>query len=165
VHYGVSVAAVEVLAQALQRTGGKQAQFNHPELGGMGQWMPGMVMIGDMFNTTLKARIDGLASELAGTIAASSAFRMAEPAFGRTAAWWPAGLGTPTASGSQNDLHYAYFAIHNRLMINLNGRVTAYDATDYRIMGVSQQQINGVQVIVFQTASGTIPVESLPTIL
>ena len=39
--YGFSVAAVQTLATALQRGHGKQAQFNHPELGGMGQWMPG----------------------------------------------------------------------------------------------------------------------------
>jgi hypothetical protein len=45
---------------ALQRSGGGQAQFGHPDLGGMGQWMPGMLMIGDMFNSGLKARVDSL---------------------------------------------------------------------------------------------------------
>jgi hypothetical protein len=41
------------------------AQFNHPDLGGSGQWMQGgMTMVGDMFNYSLKATVDGLCSEL-----------------------------------------------------------------------------------------------------
>ena len=42
------------------------AQFNHPELGGMGQWLrTGMVMIGDMFDTSLKRCVSDLSTELA----------------------------------------------------------------------------------------------------
>jgi hypothetical protein len=36
--YQVSPGAVEELIHAL-RAGGGQAQFNHPDLGGMGQWV------------------------------------------------------------------------------------------------------------------------------
>lgn len=70
--YGVSLGAVEVLAAALKVSGGKLAQFNHPELGGMGQWMPSMIMLGDMFNVSLRARVDALATELAAISAANS---------------------------------------------------------------------------------------------
>ncbi|HEX8311153.1 MAG TPA: hypothetical protein VF614_07555 [Chthoniobacteraceae bacterium] len=38
--YGVSEEAVETLRSALERGGGRLAQFSHPELGGYGQWMP-----------------------------------------------------------------------------------------------------------------------------
>jgi hypothetical protein len=46
------------------------AQFDHRELGGAGQWMPGgMTMVGDMFNHGLKAKVDGLCSELSQILA------------------------------------------------------------------------------------------------
>jgi hypothetical protein len=62
--HGFSPAAVEAAAAALRRSGGSQAQFSHPDLGGTGQWMPGMLMIGDMFNNQLKGRVDSLFGEL-----------------------------------------------------------------------------------------------------
>src|SRR6476620_12596568 len=50
-HYGVSADAVMTLLQALLNSKGTMAQFDHRELGGAGQWMPGgMTMVGDMFN-------------------------------------------------------------------------------------------------------------------
>src|SRR5438093_12183582 len=70
--YGVSTEAVVTLLYALMRGHGTMAQFDHPELGGRGQWMPGgMVMVGDMFNQTLKAMVDGLCVELAALLAAA----------------------------------------------------------------------------------------------
>jgi hypothetical protein len=49
---------------------GTMAQFDHPDLGGRGQWMPGgMVIVGDMFNQALKAIVDGLCTELAALLA------------------------------------------------------------------------------------------------
>jgi hypothetical protein len=42
------------------------AQFRHPELGDSGQWTQGgLIMIGDMFNHALKARVESLCSALA----------------------------------------------------------------------------------------------------
>src|SRR5258708_12016678 len=64
-HYGVSADAVMTLLQALLNSNGTMAQFDHRELGGAGQWMPGgMTMVGDMFNHGLKAKVDGLSSAL-----------------------------------------------------------------------------------------------------
>src|ERR1035441_9025131 len=64
--YGVSTQAVTTLLQAVVAGHGTMAQFSHPELGGAGQWSQGgMTMIGDMFNNALKAKVDGLCSELA----------------------------------------------------------------------------------------------------
>jgi hypothetical protein len=49
---------------------GTMAQFNHWELGGGGQWMQGgMTMVGDMFNNSLKAKVDGLCFELSNLLA------------------------------------------------------------------------------------------------
>ena len=63
--YGVSTDAVMALLQALVNGNGTMAQFSHPELGGSGQWLQGgMTMVGDMFNHGLKAKVDGLCTEL-----------------------------------------------------------------------------------------------------
>ena len=65
--HGVSLDAAFTLLGALARGDGRQAQFNHPDFGGMGQWSQGgMIMIGDMFNQGLKHRVDTLCKELAG---------------------------------------------------------------------------------------------------
>jgi hypothetical protein len=67
--HGVSAGAVEVLLRALAAGNGYQAQFSHPELGGMGQWSQGgMIMIGDMFNQGLKHKVSSLCEDLAGVI-------------------------------------------------------------------------------------------------
>ncbi|KAJ9435871.1 hypothetical protein DIPPA_27229 [Diplonema papillatum] len=56
--YGFSPQAVQHLAVAVQSGNGACAQFNHPGLGGMGQWARGgMLMIGDAFNHGLKHRV------------------------------------------------------------------------------------------------------------
>ena len=53
--HGVSADAVLTLLQAVAAGHGTSAQFSHPELGGMGQWSQGgMIMVGDMFNNALK---------------------------------------------------------------------------------------------------------------
>ena len=64
--YGVSVDAVMTLLHALVQGHGTMAQFDHRELGGRGQWMAGgMVMVGGMWNNTLKTTVDGLCTALA----------------------------------------------------------------------------------------------------
>lgn len=62
--HGMSEGAVRAVQEALQRGGGRLAQFSHPELGGYGQWMPGMTQIGDMFNHALRGRVEQLCQEL-----------------------------------------------------------------------------------------------------
>ena len=63
--HSVSPAAVQVVLAALRSGGGRMAQFSHADFGGMSQWSPGMSMVGDMFNTQLKAKLDALCSDLA----------------------------------------------------------------------------------------------------
>lgn len=63
--HGFSQDAVINMLIAVNAGYGTQAQFSHPEFGGMGQWSQGgMVMIGDMFNNALKGRVSALAGEL-----------------------------------------------------------------------------------------------------
>ncbi|NML18322.1 SHOCT domain-containing protein [Azohydromonas caseinilytica] len=68
--HGFSSEAVTSMLWAVVQGHGSMAQFGHPEFGGAGQWMRGgMTMVSDMFNNALKARVDGLCSELAALVA------------------------------------------------------------------------------------------------
>lgn len=73
-------------------------------------------------------------------------------------AWWPADLGDPTTSGGQNTMRYAFFSEKHRLLIEKDGKLTAYDTGDHRISGVSQQQSQG-QDLVFTSQNGTVDVD------
>jgi hypothetical protein len=192
--YGVSVDAVTTLLQAVVNGGGTMAQFYHPELGGGGQWMRGgMTMVGDMFNHGLKAKVDGLCSELSnllaeqpfvpaptsqqsqvqggqqqqqggyGSAGGSPVSLFVPGPGGGSGNWWPGDLGAPTASGSQNNVRYAYFAGTRRLAVEVNGRVSVYDTLDHQIGGISQQQGSGASVT-FTSQYGVVSVLSLPII-
>ncbi len=159
--HGVSVAAIEALRDALHRGGGRQAQFSHADLGGMGQWsMGGMTQVGDMFNTALKDKVNALCAELAQGSADAPA-----PAHDRASArpgdWWPQGLGRPSATGSQDGMRYACFPDTRRVAVEQAGDVTVYDSGDHRISGVSQSQ-GGSQELSFSSQKGTVRASDLP---
>jgi len=158
--HGFSIEAVMVAAQALKQGHGGAAQFNHPELGGMGQWMPNMIMIGSMFDTALKARVDALFSDLSGVITQTPDSGGFQP-FTQPAAWYPSELGTPSASGGQNDIAYAIFPDKRRIAIRIGENVRVYDTGDYQISGVSQQQQTGLSVVMLHTRSGYVPLAQL----
>ena len=69
IRHSVSADAVRTILRALRSGGGTMAQFSHPEFGGMSQWSPGMSMVGDMFNNSLKSKLDAVCAELAAYVA------------------------------------------------------------------------------------------------
>jgi len=159
VRHGFSPDAGRAVAEALRRGGGTMAQFNHPELGGMGQWVAGgMLMIGDMFNDGLKARVGALCRDLAAAPGPVPAAAEQQP--GQTSHWWPAGLGSASATGAQNDMRYACFPETRRLAVMRDGRVRVYDTGDHRIGGFSQQQ-SGSQSLSFSSQTGPVRLEDL----
>lgn len=162
--HGVSSDAVVHLLLAIAAGGGWQAQFNHPELGGMGQWSSGgMIMIGDMFNNALKYRVDALCNDLAATLGTMSPFVPA-PARGWSGnSRWPAELGTPSSTGSQNSMAYAVFPATRRLAVEQAGHTTIYDTGDHQIGGVSQQQ-GGDQSLTFTSQYGLVRLHELPVV-
>jgi hypothetical protein len=150
----------------------------------------GMTMVGDMFNSGLKSKVDGLCSELSqllaqqpfvasstsfqsqsqggapqsGSAGAGSASLFVPEPYGRASGqWWPPELGFPNASGAQNNVRYAYFSSARRLAVELSGHVTVYDTLDHQIGGVSQQQGSGGS-ITFTSQYGTVNVSSLPIV-
>lgn len=156
--YGVRLDAVRHLMHALERGQGTMAQFDHPDLGGMGQWSAGgMIMVGDMFNTDLKARVSGLCTELAAALPPGGWSAGGVPDGQRGGAWWPADLGHPSSTGSQNGLRYAYFPETRRLAIESGEGVALYDTGDHHISGVSQS--NGA--LSFSGPQGAVAVERL----
>ncbi len=153
--HGFSPDAARAVAEALRHGGGRMAQFSHPELGGMGQWAAGgMLMIGDMFNHGLKARVDALCRDLAAMPGPVPAAAEGQPH------WWPADLGTPSATGAQNDMRYACFPDTRRLAVMRDGRVRIYDTGNHRIGGFSQQQ-SGSQSLSFSSQTGPVRLEDL----
>lgn len=185
--YYVSSDAAVTLLNAIAAGGGTQAQFSHYDLGGMGQWSRGgMIMIGDMFNNGLKAKVDGLCNELSdllgrsGMTAPTSYQSQSQSGGGSYSSsnmnggvslfvaggsgnWWPSELGHAASVGSQNDLRYAYFPQTRKLAINVGGKVTVYESGDHQIGGFSQQQ-GGDQSLTFTSQYGLVRVADLPVV-
>ena len=149
---GFSTSAVHALWQAMQAGNGRQAQFSHPELGGMGQWSGGMIMIGDMSNSGLKDRVARLCSLL------SELPVEAVPAAASSEGWWPSGLGAPSSTGAQNSMRYACFPQTRRLAVERDGVMTVYDTGEHRLSGFSQAQSSS-QTLKFSSQIGTVGIE------
>lgn len=190
---GFSSDAVATLLRAVAAGYGTQAQFNHPEFGGMGQWSQGgMIMIGDMFNQNLKYRVSALCDEISALLRSQTMF--AAPASSQSqsqgsswqnqgggssgflnsgsslfvqgpgsGSWWPAELGSPSSTGAQNDMRYAYFPGTRRLAVQVAGQTRVYDTLDHNIGGFSQQQ-SGDQSVTFTSQYGLVRVADLPLI-
>lgn len=188
--YGFSTDAVTHMVFAVLNGNGTMAQFNHPEFAGSGQWMSGgMTMIGDMFNNGLKYNIEGLCSEISNILSAepgllqrgsfqsqsqSGGGQQSQNAGGMqgesslfipdpSLKWWPKELGSPSATGSQNNVRYAYFANQNRLAVETNGDIWVYDTLNHQIGGFSQQQGVGGSIL-FTSQFGTVTLSTLPVV-
>jgi hypothetical protein len=173
--FGVSIDAVNTALAALRRGSGSMAQFSHADFGGMAQWSNGgMSMVGDMFNTGMKDKLNGVMQALADSLGNGSIGRdQPGSSSGRgegsleekhsqplQASRWPAAFGTPSSSGSQNDMHYAFFPSSKRLAIEEKGTTTFYDTGDHQISGVSQQQSDS-RSIRFQSQDGPVSLHDL----
>ena len=183
---GFSPDAVASMLVSVIAGRGTMAQFSHPEFSGSGQWMAGgAIMLSDMFNNALKARVDALCNELAALVRRDAGLATAEtfqaqsqggdalvrgvrssllsPDASSGSDWWPPSLGAPASLGAQNSVRYAYFPHARRLAIDHNGKVTVYDTEDHRISGFSQQQ-SGSGSLAFVSQLGTVDVSRLPIV-
>jgi hypothetical protein len=183
---GFSQDAVASMLVSIMGGRGGMAQFSHPEFGGSGQWMAGgAIMISDMFNNALKARVDALCNELSTLIRSEPDFAAADSFQSQSqgargnfqpgsssllvaaepdqANWWPSDLGVPSSLGAQNEVRYAYFPAARRLALDINGKVTVYDTQDHQISGFSQQQ-PGSGSLSFSSQLGGIDVSRLPAV-
>jgi hypothetical protein len=106
-------------------------------------------MVGEMFNTSLKSKSEAVCTELAAYVAQTASTDQGrsrdDPEVSYRAArqgsnWWPVNLGTPSAVGAQNDLHYAVFPGTRRLAIKDGEHIEIYDTGKHRIFGVAQRK-------------------------
>ena len=183
--HGFGEEAVAQMLAAIVAGRGRMAQFEHTEFGGRGQWMSGgMLMIGDMSNQRLKGRVNGLCNDLSDALASLGPLDLPAqsqsqsqsrdggesgglpdtPFFAPSSSsrWWPSGLGTPSAVGSQDSMRYAYFADARRLVID-DDDMRVYDTLDHRISGFSQQQ-GGTDAITLSSQHGTVDLSALPIV-
>ena len=166
--HGFSREAVMSMLESVARGHGTMAQFDHPEFGGPGQWIGGgMTMVSDMFNDSLKSRVAALCTDLSKVAemnpTPAEPVSLLVPAANVSRQWWPADLGAPNSTGSQNNVRYAYFAQPRRLAIELHGKVTVYDTLDHRIDSFSQQQ-SQTGSMSFYSQHGLVDVGALPVI-
>ncbi len=186
----VSTDAATHMLMAVHNGHGTMAQFSHPEFGGSGQWMRGgMTMVSDLFNYQLKNRVDSICNDISnllsthqlvpfsgsfqsqsqngvstqtqavGSIGSTNSLFEPDP----TTNWWPTEFGPPSATGSQNNVRYAYFSAARRLAVMTGGEVWVYDTQDHNIGGFSQQQGTGGS-ITFSSQFGTVNLSSLPVV-
>ena len=178
------------MLQAVHRGNGSMAQFNHSEFGGGGQWMSGgMTMVSDLFNHQLKSLVNNLCSDIASRLAnhqlqpyaASFQSQSQSGSGGQSQSsgggmgsnslfvpdpqsnWWPQDLGPPSATGSQNNIRYAYFSSARRLAVKTAGDIWLYDTGQHQIGGFGQQQ-GGGSSITFSSQYGTVDLSTLPVI-
>jgi hypothetical protein len=189
--FGFSDDAVAELFGALIRGNAIVAQFNHPELGGMGQWMRDGTTVGNSTDPNLKGRIEGLCAELSKLVIGAS-FQTIDPdatgpqqwsgvdsgspylegsdvgdgvvlpANPLAPSWWPEELGHPAATGSQGEIRYAYFPESNRLVILDRGDLTIHNTLGHHLTGLAQQGPGSV--LTFTTPGGALRVSDLPVI-
>ncbi len=182
--YKIGAGAVKAMLDAVAKGGGATAQFNVPEFGGSGQWMRGgPATIGDMVNTSMKATVENLCTELSNLMAAQASLfapMSQPPSHGEgvaggagkdgasasprpsTYGWWPRELGEPSTAGSRNSCRYAYFAGIRRLAVDFGGRVEVYDTTGFNIEGIAPRQGSGDALPVFASNRGPVSLDSLP---
>ena len=166
----MSPETVRTILRALRSGGGTMAQFSHADFGGMSQWSPGMTMVGDMFNNSVKAKLDAICTELAAYISQTPAIHgerggeegnVSYRSPSGASDWWPTNLGTPSAVGAQNHLRYAVFP--GRLAIKEGDHVEIYDTGHHQIFGVAQAQ-GADQTLSFTSQDGLVRVKDLPRV-
>lgn len=156
--HGFSPELAQNILNELRRSGGRQAQFNDPALGGMGMWQSGQVMIGDMMNHGLKAKVAAFLADLAALLEVSPdaspeltwrAEKMASMAQNQASISQSGGGGG--FSVMQNGVSYRYSAERNELVVN---ETDVYDTTGLRVIGIHSQQQNGRGVLILNTDQG-----------
>jgi len=176
--YQISESAVTAMLIAVNNGGGTMAQFNIQELGGGGQWMRGgMTMVGDMFNSGLQYKVNNLCSDLSMILGSEQIFEpIPSPTYSNgsmsqnqngsmsSGSWWPSEFGSPSSSGGQNNMRYAYFPSTKRLVVETDGHQTVYDTLHHNVSGVSQQQSGNGYNLQFSSQMGYVDITTLPII-
>lgn len=145
--HGFPREAVTCAIDAARQGNFSQAQFNHPALGGMGQWMPGMVMIGDIFNGLLQSRVSSLFADIARRRDSLAAAQQSS---------LPLAYGSPSQTSRQNNFVVAYFPNVQRLVAGYEPTLRAYALGGRIVTGIQVQNDH----VVVNTSQGSFDLSS-----
>jgi hypothetical protein len=73
--------------------------------------------------------------------------------------WWSENLGSPSVSGGQDGMRYAFFPDKKLLLINQHGQLQRFGTGEHTISGVSQ--VSRDSALVFRGERGPLKVEDL----
>ena len=147
--FDVSEDTVAILAETILRGRGEQARFNIPELGGQGIWKLGQdAVIGNGFNEELNHQATELCNAIQEALMSEANRSTLEfqrvtdthdmmPASIEPANWWPDEFGEADAYGDTDTLRYAYFAAHDRLLVQTNQRLRVFDTTGFQVRSIA----------------------------
>jgi hypothetical protein len=167
--HGFSLDAMQALGAELLRGGLKRARFNHPELGGIGMWSHGEVVIGDMSDEETRVRIwqvvDALMPALK-QVEVSEDVRRATQDQTLVMPWWgDIKLGSPAVQGVMESLTYGYFLESHRVIVRKDDKITHYDASGLAVMDIGiVYGERAMPQVALQLVDGTVPVSDLPII-
>ena len=121
-HPALSIAGRFVLAAVQWRNSAIQTSAGCP------------TTVGDMFNNSLKSKLDAVCTELAAYVADTPSTdqeggreEVSYHSARQHSDWWPINLGTPSAVGAQNALQYAIVPGTRRLAIRDGEQIEIYD--------------------------------------
>lgn len=150
--FEVSEDSISIIVEAILRGKGEQGRFNIPELGGQGIWRRGQgAVIGNGFDEALNQQATELCAAIQDALSSESNRTTLEFA-GLTdtnemppasitpnedeANWWPKEFGEANALGEIETLRYAYFAAHDRLVVQTQQRTRFFDTRGFKVRSI-----------------------------
>lgn len=150
--FDVSEDSISIIAEAILRGKGEQARFNIPELGGEGIWKRNHgAVIGNGFDEAFNQQATELCTAIEAALSSESNRTTLE--FARLtdtnemppasiepsedeANWWPQKFGKADALGEIDNLRYAYFMAHDRLVVQTNQRTRFFDTRGFKVRSI-----------------------------
>lgn len=175
--YKVSVASVKELESAIEKGGGTSAQFNIAELGGMGSWMKGgLIMLENSYDNVLKIRVSNLMDEISnseGSCESCNGAKVADASINNLNGNVAGIMNQPmkpmqpmgpianngsgsSMSGSSGNKSYNYDSEKNSLIVTIGNR-SAYLSTNGKI--VSSVQVDANNTFIFKDSNGNVIVK------
>jgi hypothetical protein len=179
--FEISEDSVSIVVEAILRGRGEKARFNIPELEGQGIWKQkhGAVM-GNGFDDALNEKATELCIAIQAALTSEANRTTLE--FSRVtdttdmmsvsieasedgANWLPKEFGEADVKGETGTLRYAYFASHNRLVVQTSQRTRFFDTSGFEFHSLSNAGEADFMSALVKTDVGEFPLSKLKEIL
>lgn len=150
--FQVSADTIAIIVDAMLRGRGEQARFHVPELGGQGIWKRQHgAIIGNGFDEGRNRQATDLCNAIRNALSTEDSRSTLEMQSvtdtsdlmpvsiqpGQDEAnWWPKEFGTADARGQFENLRYAYFAAHDRLVVQTSQRTRIFDTGGFTVHAI-----------------------------